>query len=384
MPKICPINLNIPIHQMFNGLGAGNIGDELMLLGFWEHINPLKSTIEIWDGSSPTKQWLPKKYHYLDWKDNNLCENAVLKSKAVLIVGDTPVSEMLGLEWPLKALSKRLLFCHQNNIPVHAIGVGVDQLQNPEAIKIFKEAFLPIKTWTTRSNNCRDALITLGVKSKNIMVGADLAWLHSSSDKYLEWAKLQWQSLGVDLTRPIIGINVVNEIWDKKERVKKTIAKALDKTVKKYDVQIAFLCNEIREGKFYDAEAARKTMSFMNQPNFLLPNKYYHPDEMISLLSYTTLTISQRYHFAVESVLAGTIPICFARGQKMQSLINELNLSPIGTMEKTKTKHIYNHVKNILQQHAIYLKNLNKSKFKLANRAKKDFYFINQLSQKEK
>src|SRR5215831_14815445 len=53
-PTLEKPKLRCQTHQMFNGLGAGNIGDELMLLGFWNGLQPASSsTIEIWRGDSP-------------------------------------------------------------------------------------------------------------------------------------------------------------------------------------------------------------------------------------------------------------------------------------------------------------------------------------------
>ena len=375
------INLECPTHQMFSGLGAGNIGDEVMILGFWNCLEPTAgSTVEIWDSNSPVVRWFPSRYTYLPWTDNKVCQEAVLAANLVLLVGATPVTADLGLDWPLRALSTRLLFCHANNIPVHAIGVGVDFLSNAEAINIFNEAFAPIKTWTVRSSKCRSALTHLGVSDSSIMVGADLAWLYKQSKDLREWALDKWETLGLDLKRPLIGINVVNEVWQENMSAKKVIALALEKIIKRTGAQIIFVCNEIRQGKFFDTEAARQMMSLINEPCHLLPTAYYQPDEIVALFSHLSVVVSQRYHVSIEAILAGTVPVSFARGQKMTTLIDELKMTPVGTMTEVEEEVLYSAVIDAIERRTYWLNHLHRIRRLLEERAWNNLFFMRRLS----
>src|SRR5262245_33602611 len=156
--------LRCQTHQMFSGLGAGNIGDELMLLGFWNGLQPAPgSTIEIWRGDSPVLQWLPQSYRYPSWTDDTACEAMARAAGTGLLVGATAVADYLGLDWPIRAFSKRLFFCHAQGLPVHALGVGVDHVSSPEAQHIFAAAFQPMQPWTVRGERSRQALLALGV-----------------------------------------------------------------------------------------------------------------------------------------------------------------------------------------------------------------------------
>ena len=72
--KIIPTSLGIRTHQMFSGLGAGNIGDELMMLGFLNLIRPCDaSAIEIWHESSPDIPWFPREYDFIPWLHDSSC-----------------------------------------------------------------------------------------------------------------------------------------------------------------------------------------------------------------------------------------------------------------------------------------------------------------------
>ncbi|MEI6259944.1 MAG: polysaccharide pyruvyl transferase family protein [Deltaproteobacteria bacterium] len=376
-----PFPLQVHTHQMFTGLGAGNIGDELMMLGFLKLIKPCEgSAIEIWDASSPAIRWFPEKYRYLPWRDDSKCEQSVSSSQAVLLVGGTPVSHLAGLDWPLRALKRRLLFCHDSRIPVHAVGIGVDHLNDPDARKMFQDSFLPITSWTVRSANCCRALIALGVSDNRIVIASDLAWLYEPVKDCTAWALSQWKHLGVDFNRPLIGVNVVSEIWGKNSALYKNIALALDRIAESHHAQIAFMCNEVREGEYFDHAAALSVMDIMEAPAIFLPSCYYHPDEMIGHLAHVDVSLSQRYHFTIQSVIAGTVPVSFARGQKLAVLIEELGMNPVGDMDSVNPDTICRNVTDALERRDYWRWHLLQMKKHLRLRAMNNGCFIKQLS----
>jgi ADP-heptose:LPS heptosyltransferase/polysaccharide pyruvyl transferase WcaK-like protein len=376
-----PTSLGIRTHQMFSGLGAGNIGDELMMLGFLNLIQPGDgSAIEIWHESSPDIPWFPRKYAFIPWLKDHLCERSVLASQAVLLVGGTSVAETSGVEWPLGAMKKRLMFCHENSIPVHVVGIGVDHLTNPDAIKIFQDAFLPIKSWSVRSINCRNALTALGVSESRIAVASDLAWLYEPEKDCRAWAASKWQSLGIDLDRPLIGVNVVREIWGQNKTLYQHIAMALDRIVETLNAQIAFMCNEVREGDYFDHAAALSVIEMMKSPAVFLPNHYYHPDEMIALLSHVDISLSQRYHFTIQSIIAGTVPVSFARGQKLTVLMEELGMEACGSMDIADPDTVCGNVVEALESRAYWRRHLALMKNLMQLRAVHNGGFIRHLS----
>lgn len=375
-----PFPLRIQTHQMFNGLAAGNIGDELMMLGFFNLMQPVQgSSIEVWNDNSPAIHWFPDRYRYIPWLDDGKCERCASAAQAVLLVGDTPVSELVGLDWPLRALTKRLKYCHARAIPVHAVGVGVDHLNDPEASGLFREAFLPIASWTVRSAGCRCALTALGVPDDRIVVASDLAWLYEPVTDLSEWALSQWRLLGIDGARPLIGVNPVREVWGNNAPLYRSIAAALDRIAMEHDAQIVFMCNEVRDGAYFDRAAAESVMGMMATTPFFLPNRYYHPDAMIALLSHVDVTLSQRYHFTVESVMAGSVPVSFARGQKLAGLLDELGMDPVGDMENADPDDIYRAVTDALERRDDWRDHLMQVRESLRVRAMRNGHFIQPL-----
>ena len=338
-------------HVLFTGLGAGNIGDEAMFQGFLSiYPLPTGSSIEVWDSTADVLNQFPSYYHYVNFRDQDLCSERYLDSSCVLLVGGTPVMEKWGLEWPLRNLSFKLENCHRNRVPCNAVGVGVDRLETQEAEWLFRKGFLPIKSWTVRSVRSRNNLIALGVDPFRIKVGADLAWLLPCSGINRKWATTYLRELGVKGKLPIMGVNIVNELWKDNIGLKREVAGALDHVTTHFGFNIVFFCNETREGVYFDKEAAFQVASLMKSRPLIVPNKYFTPQEMIALLSCCKVTLSWRYHFTLLSLLAGAVSISVIRGEKMQELVEDLGLEHVGDFDRINREKIVEKIKDVFRQ----------------------------------
>ncbi len=323
----------IRAHQICNGLGAGNIGDELMARAFWDALPAgLRLTVDVFPNHERQREPYPEAHEYvaLDWDGGPVAPAPAVPG---LLVGDTPVTESLGLDWPLRFLAPRLRAFHEAGQPVDALGVGVEPLRSSEARAIFARDFLPIRSWTVRSEACRAVLLALGVPENRVEVGADWAWLYRPRLDLRAAAARTWARLGVQPGRPLVIVNVVNEVWRERAEVKAALAAALDELTAAHGFQVAFFCNEVREGEFFDLAAARETQAVMKTRSVVVPHLYWAPDEALGLLSHAAVTVGGRYHFIVESVLAGVPPVGVVRSEKVQGLFEELGLEPAGTMQ---------------------------------------------------
>ena len=336
----------IRVHQLDTGLGSGNTGDDAMFLAAQAHLGPeIKLSTEVHSLERTTV--LPRGVRYLSVKDSEAIEESIREAKLVFLIGDTPVMDQWGLAWPLQANAGKLQLCHELGKPVHALGVGVDRLQDPDGLRIFQEAYLPFASWSVRSKNCKQALLEMGVSEDKIVVGADWAWLLSPQIDS-EWAHESLQKAGASTDRLPIGVNLVNEIWKDDTEMKKVWGVLLDRLIEAYDAQVFFFCNESREGNYFDQAAAAEVREGMNHPSIMVPNRYYEPDQMISLLSCMKLTLSQRYHFTLFSILADVYPISIQRGQKMEGLNRELDLPFVGDMTHLDEKSIEREIEAVL------------------------------------
>jgi len=335
--------------QISTGLGAGNIGDELMARAFWDELpETIELDVEMFPEYVQQREPYPEKHRYFptDW------EGATTVPAGIdgLLVGGTPVADWQGLHFPLEFIARRLRRFHQSGRTVDAVGVGVDRLEKPEARELFARYFLPIGSWTVRTARCREALLELGVPEERVLVGADWAWRYRPRRDLRRWGEEQWRELGVEAGRPLAVVNVVNEMWAGREELRSALAAALDELATVDGMQVAFFCNEMREGEYFDREASEQVRARMRRPAAIVPNRYWGPEEALGLLAHATVTVSLRYHFTVESVLAGTVPVNVVRGQKMAGLVEELGLAPVGTMERVEAEELVAGVRSAVEQ----------------------------------
>ena len=313
-------------HLIANGLGAGNIGDELMFRAFWRAApDSWRFDVPLFPESKRQRAPYPPEHCYLDVNFDGVEESET----PGLLVGTTLVTEAEGTAWPLAFLARRLDHFHSRGLPVDVVGGGVDRLRRRDARELFARSFSGIRSWSVRSEADREALLDLGVAESAVVTGADWGWLYEPAiDR--DWAARQWRRLGVDPERPLIVANVAHHANPARLRGKAEIARALD-GLSRIGFQIAFFSNEARDA--FDAAAARDTMILMARKAVLVPNEYYSPDEAISLLAFAQAAVSERYHFTMETVLAGSMPVSVVRGQKMRTLCAELGLEPAGGID---------------------------------------------------
>jgi polysaccharide pyruvyl transferase WcaK-like protein len=301
-----------------------------------------------------------------------------------LLVGDTPVTESLGLDWPLRFLAPRLRAFHEARQPVDAVGVGVEPLRSEEAKAIFARDFLPIRSWTVRSAACRKGLLDLGVGEDRVEVGADWAWLYRPRRDLRAWAAEAWSRLGVDPGRPLVVANVVNERWRAHAGVKAAVAAALGDLTRDHGFQVAFFSNEVREGEFYDRAAAEDTRALMTTRSVVVPNLYWSPDEALGLLAHATVTLAGRYHFVIESALAGVPAVAIARSEKVRGLVDELGMEPVGTMEAVAGERIVEHILAAASAREASVARLRAARDRLAARASRNLVLLDRYRREDR
>ncbi len=368
----------VDVFQICNGLGAGNIGDELMARAFWKMIPaPVRFHVPLFPESARQHSEYPKEHRYVavDLEGNENGDAAM----PGLLVGDTPVTANEGIGWPMGFLAPRLAHFHRNSLPVDAVGVGVDHLERPEAIQLFHEHFLPIRSWTVRSGNCRDSLLALGVAEERIRVGSDWAWLYPVRQERTEWAASHWRSIGIEPSQGLLVMNPINLIWRDCVAAKANVAAALDEVSRSLGLQIAFFCNECRGGDDFDYAAALQVQKSMMTGSVIVSNEYYSPDEAIALLRFATVTVAQRYHFAIQSILGGSVPVCIVRGQKMEGLVRELALPQAGRVESAESRLLFQTVADVVRNRPAWTAKLQTARRQMLDRARHNLDLIRNL-----
>ncbi len=321
--------------QIFNGPGAGNIGDELMMHGFWNALpEDFHLHVFLHENAVRQRQPYPARFSYetISLPPASF-ELAPWRDRPGILAGTTCITDAEGWGWPLDFLAPRLQHFHDLGLPVDAAGIGADFLITPEGRRLFADHFRHIRSWSVRNETSRQALLDAGVEQDRIVVGADWAWLYQPPADLSHWAASYLQSLGIRTVEPLLVVNLFWQgqgttlpIWD-------TIAAVLDHMHRHEGMQVAFFCNECRHPGF-DRTAAEYVQSRMSSPSVLIPNLYFAPAEAIAILRHATAALGQRYHFCVEAVLAGTVPVNLGRSPKIAGLCAELGITPCGTLHE--------------------------------------------------
>jgi polysaccharide pyruvyl transferase WcaK-like protein len=252
----------------------------------------------------------------------------------------------------------------------------VDQLETAAARDLFQRAFLPVRSWTVRSESCQRALLDLGANPAKVTVGADWAWLYRARRDLRGWAAGRLREAGVDPVAPLLLANVVNMIWTDASDARRAIAAAFDELSARHGFQICFFSNECRDGEFFDFAAASQIRDLMSRPAVLFPNHYYSPDEVLGLLSLATVAVAQRYHFAIESAMAGCVPVCLVRGQKMRGLVEELDLPAPGTIDRVDSQQLLEAVLQAAAGREAEVVRLRTLAARLRDRARRNLEFL--------
>lgn len=364
------------LFQISTGLGAGNIGDEMMARAFWNQLPPaIQMDVEIFPGYSSHRDSYPPQYRYIDIVKGG-AQAAAVAGIPGLMVGGTLVTETESLDWPLRFLMERLNCFHLVGVPVDAIGIGVDRLYTRRAREIFAHSFLPIRSWTVRTERCREALLDLGVPDDRIVTGADWAWLYKSRQSLRDWATEILTLAGAGFARPLIMVNAVNLVWKSKSTNKQALAIALDTLSGEHGFQIAFFCNECREGAMFDHAAALEIQSIMKAPSIVIPPRYWSSDEALAILSHASIVISQRYHATIMALLAGTLPVSIVRGHKMRGLLEELEMTASCTIDHVDPGSLVSEVLNAHSSRELLLSRAMLARRKLETRAGNNLRFF--------
>jgi polysaccharide pyruvyl transferase WcaK-like protein len=310
--------------------GYGNIGDEAMLNGFATLVKgyPRKLSIHIASQNPPHAAAAEPSFRYYSQNSGGLRKwLATWRSRGHLIVGDTPIMDVLG-SWPLEELSHLVKSATLEQRPIAFLGTGTETLQLESSKRIVKECLAPaVVHWSVRSERDRTRLQEHGVDPARINVAADLAWLLQRSPK--DFGQRKFRDLGLEGPALKIGVSFTREafVHQQSAGLPGRLAQVLDALVEEYDAKIVFFCNEVRSGAEFDHAANEEIRALMTrrEATYAVANNYWTPAQMMSLIGNCDYTIGMRYHFCLFSVLHGIPFIAIKRSGKVEDLCWQLD-----------------------------------------------------------
>ena len=165
-----------------------------------------------------------------------------------------------------------------------------------------------------------------GVPEPRITVAADLAWLlPPQSDQF---GTRTIRELNLFPNERFIGVNLNNEkvVLERDPQFFAKMAAFLDRLIETSHAPVLLFCSEVREGPTFDKAAAEKVRTLMRRPDraAVLPNKYWTPQELLSLIACCHLVVSMRYHVCLFSALQGVPFIAVQRSDKVRDLCSDI------------------------------------------------------------
>jgi polysaccharide pyruvyl transferase WcaK-like protein len=344
--------------------GAGNIGDESMLQGFARIISQIPGIKKIQVASRNPAQTARAEpsLRYYKYKGLSLSQKLLInRSRVCLIVGDTPITDEVG-DWPLEELALLVGYARRKRKIVVFIGIGTEPLQAKKSERIVSRILAPnVAAWSVRSDFDRDRLIGYGVAPENISVAADMAWL--VEDAASDFGKEFLSRLNRDISGPLLGVNATNFAYI--ERLNrnwfKELAAFLDWLIQTRNISVLFLCNEIRCDERFDQSAGKRVLDHMRHQNraFLCPNRYFTPQEMLSLIGCCWMTLGMRYHFLVFSAMKGVPFIGINRSAKMDDLCSDMEWPFCLSLPEfclSRVQHAFSEIENTKEKYTAHLR----------------------------
>lgn len=314
----------------FGFYGWGNIGDESTLQGFARLVSRHGRNLRVWVASrSPehTARVEPSfKYFRAEGRDPRRWW-ARRRAAAYVVPGGTPIMDVLG-GWPLSEVAPLVDAARNEAKPMVFVGTGTERLQRAESRTVFAQRIAPgVRHWSVRSERDKVRLVEYGVAPERVGVAADLAWMLEGASN--AWGRSYLSRVGVRLDGPLVGVNVTNERFVAKlePELFAKLAGVLDSLVDKHGARIVFLCNEVRDGETFDRVASEKVRGCMRRAEsaWLVPNRYWTPQDMLSLIGCCHLVVGMRYHFCLFAALQGVPFVALERSDKVADLRWDLN-----------------------------------------------------------
>jgi polysaccharide pyruvyl transferase WcaK-like protein len=309
----------------FGFYGWGNIGDESTLQGFARLVSHSHPEMRVWIASrnpAHTARVEPSfKYFKAVGRDFRR-RWAQYRAAAYVVPGGTPIMDILG-EWPLSEVAPLVQAAHEQRKPIAFVGTGTEKLHRDESKRVVSDILAPsVQHWTVRCARDQKRLTDYGVAPERITVAADLAWtLAAVSEEFGKDRLRQW---GLDVESPLVGVNINNEqfVQAQEPHLSEKLGVFLDELVEERGASILFFCNEVREGESFDKTASLKVMSCMEHTKrtFLIPNHYWTPQQMLSLVGCCDVVVGIRYHFCLFAALQGVPFIAIKRSDKVDDL----------------------------------------------------------------
>ncbi len=358
----------------FGFYGWGNIGDESTLQGFARLISHAHPEVRVWVASrnpSHTARVEPS-FRYFKAVGRDFRRRwARYRAQAYVVPGGTPIMDALG-RWPLSELAPLVQFADAQGKPIVFVGTGTEKLQREESKRMVSNIIAAkVLHWSVRCEHDKERLINYGASPERITIAADMAWLLEPvstdfGDRYLT-------KIGLARHDRILGVNVNSECFMLMQEPLffQKIGKFLDMMIERHKFTVLFLCNEVREDKAADKATSLSVVAHMvnGEKAYVIPNEYWSPQQMMSLIGCCHLTVSTRYHFCLFSAIQRVPFLALKRSDKVSDLCWSMNWSYGVSMNNLSVARFSDMFIEIEQRRTSIIKDLQNQRYLMVDKA---------------
>jgi polysaccharide pyruvyl transferase WcaK-like protein len=313
----------------FGFYGWGNIGDESTLQGFARLTRVYDPDARVWVGSanpSHTARVEPSLKYFRTEDFDPRRWWAKRCASAHVFAGGTPIMDLED-GWPLTIVGAIVGAARAARKAVAFIGIGSENLPAGRARDLMSRVLESgVAYWSVRSERDKQRLTDCGAQPESVTVAADMAWLLNSQSA--EFGRKYLAGLGFDKETPYVGVNINSEahMLEREPRLIEKLSQFLDTLVERRGFRILFLCNEVREDASFDKATSLRIASSMRRKEsaILVPNEYFTPQQMMSLIACCRFAVSTRYHFCLFSALQRVPFLALERCDKVADLCWDL------------------------------------------------------------
>jgi polysaccharide pyruvyl transferase CsaB len=311
--------------------GGVNIGDEAILSGLLILLKTLgKVKVTVFSSNVELTQ---REYNVnaIDYLNVAGVINSLLSADILLCGGGTIIGNEVTDSTFCHYYNDLIANAHKLNKKVVLIGIGANRIQLDESRRVTRNYLAKVDQILTRDDESTGIIRGLVDRKLNLHTTADLAWLikPASSAK----TKKMLAKHGIpNFKRPVVGVSVVNEIWQYERQYKDVLARVCDHMAEQYDARIIFLCNDTREDPYYDRKASEDILGMMKHSATILDNRYYKPEDMAGIYGACQLVIGMRLHALIFAALSGVPFVAISRADKIANFVKICGLRTAGEM----------------------------------------------------
>lgn len=312
--------------------GAGNIGDEAILLGLLELL-PKEAEKGV---CAIGHHEVYRSYNMRVFDHGPIATLlALIWADVAILGGATLLSDPMGFGYPVSHCARILELAEAMGRPVVIMGIGATRLHDPTALLLARRSYGKARKVFVRNEWSRQSFLDqVSTTADQVVALADPAFFLRGHVRSLDQADyLTHAGIKCVPGRRMIAVSVVNEGFEKGRDYLRQIAQACDALSRDHKCDIVFVYSEIRAGNRYDQAAALQVKAAMTCPWQELKPDFYNPLRFARLLGEFDCLITMRMHVAILGSLCGVPIAAIVREEKVMQTLSELELQAAGDID---------------------------------------------------